>query len=87
MIPRTALHDGNTVFLAEEGRLARRRVQVARFRYDEAVIGAGLRPGDRLVVSVLSAPIVGMKLRALETGSQTMDGGGARDGFPPDGRN
>ena len=67
VIPRTALHDGNTVFLAEDGRLAQRQVQVARFRHDEAILSAGLQPGDKLVVSVLSAPVVGMKLRALET--------------------
>lgn len=69
VIPRTALHDGNTVFLAEDGRLARRQVQVARFRRDEAILSRGLQPGDKLVVSVLSAPVVGMKLRALETES------------------
>ena len=68
-IPRTALHDGDAVFLAEDGRLVRRQVQVARFRHDEAILGGGLRPGDKLVVSVLSAPVVGMKLRTLETAS------------------
>ena len=79
VIPRTALHDGNTVYLVEEGRLARRQVQVTHFRYDEAVIGAGLQAGDRLVVSVLSAPVVGMKLRPLEDASRAADGeGGGR---------
>ena len=66
VVPRTALHDGNTVYLLEEGRLARRQVQVTHFRYDEAIISAGLQAGDRLVVSVLSAPVVSMKLRPLE---------------------
>ena len=66
VIPRTALHDGNKVFLAVDGRLAQRQVEVTRFRHDEAVLGAGLRAGDKLVISVLSAPVVGMKLRAME---------------------
>ena len=87
VIPRTAVHDGNTVFLAEDGRLARRQVQVARFRHDEAVIGAGLQAGERLVISVLSAPVVGMKLRPLEAGPQTTDGGVASERMSPDGRN
>lgn len=54
--------------------LARRQVQVVRFRHDEAVLGAGLQPGDKLVVSVLSAPVVGMKRRALETASPSARG-------------
>ena len=87
VIPRTALHDGNTVFLAEDGRLARRQVQVARFRHDEAVIGTGLQAGDRLVVSVLSAPVAGMKLHPLEAGPETKDVGVTNEREPSDGRN
>ena len=87
VIPRTALHDGNTVFLAEDGRLARRQVKVARFRHDEAVIGEGLQAGDRLVVSVLSAPVAGMKLRPLEAGSQTKGGEVVDERETSDGRN
>ena len=64
VIARTALHDGNTVFLAEAGRLAKRQVQVARFRHDEAILSGGLQRGYKLVVSFLSAPVVGMQLRA-----------------------
>ena len=73
-IPRTALHDGDAVFLAEDGRLARRQVRVVHFRHDEAILGGGLQPGDKLVVSVLSAPIVGMRLRILETAAPSADG-------------
>lgn len=73
VVPRTALHDGDMVFLAEDGHLARREVRVARFRHDEAILSAGLQQGDKLVVSVLSAPVVGMKLRALEAAPQPAD--------------
>ena len=66
VIPRTAVYEGNTVFLAEDGRLARRQVDVRLFRHDEVVLGAGLQTGDKLVVSVLNAPVAGMKLRATE---------------------
>lgn len=66
VIPRTALHDGNSVHLVSNGRLARRQVEVLRFLRDEAILSAGLQTGDQLVVSPLSAPVIGMKLRALE---------------------
>ena len=66
VIPRTALHDGNSVYLVTDGRLARRQVQVLRFLRDQAILSAGLQSGDQLVVSPLSAPVIGMKLRTLE---------------------
>ena len=87
VIPRTALHDENSVFLAEDGRLARRKVEVARFRHDEAVIDAGLHAGDRLVVSVLSAPVTGMKLRPLEVGTREKDAGVTNEREASDDRN
>ena len=66
VVPRTALHDGNSVLLVTAGRLERRRVEVLRFLRDQAILSAGLQAGDQLVVSPLSAPVIGMKLRALE---------------------
>ena len=77
VIPRTALYDGNKVLLAEDRRLAQRRVEVARFQHDEAVLSSGLRVGDKLVVSVLSAPVVGMKLRAMEAEPPSTGAAGA----------
>ena len=70
VIPRTAMHDDSAVYLASEGRLARRQVEVLRFLGDQAIISAGLQSGDRLVVSPLSAPIIGMKIRPLEVESE-----------------
>lgn len=66
VVPRTALHDDNTVYLVSAGRLEQRRVEVLRFLRDQAILSAGLQAGDQIVVSPLSAPVVGMKLRALE---------------------
>ena len=66
VIPRTALHDDSAVYLVSNGRLERRQVEVLRFLRDQAILSAGLQAGDQLVVSPLSAPVVGMKLRALE---------------------
>lgn len=71
VIPRVALHGGQTVFLAQDGVLATRRVHVLRLLRDQAIITAGLRPGDKVVVSPLTAPVVGMKLRPLEVAPPT----------------
>ena len=63
--------------------LARRQMQVVRFRHDEAVLGAGLQPGDKLMVSVLSAPVVGIKLRALGTVSPSARGRAVSERLSP----
>jgi len=70
VIPRTAMHDDRAVYLAIEGRLARREVEVLRLLGDQAIISGGLQSGEQLVVSPLSAPVVGMKIRPLEVESE-----------------
>jgi multidrug efflux pump subunit AcrA (membrane-fusion protein) len=71
VIPRTALHEANTVFLVHDGILTRRPVQVLRELRDQAIITAGLQPGDKLIVYPLTTPIEGMKLRPLEIEAPT----------------
>ena len=72
VIPRTAMQDDGAVYLAVEGRLERREVEVLRFLGDQAIISAGLQSGERLVVSPLNAPIIGMKIRPHEVESEPM---------------
>lgn len=53
---------------AGEGeRLSFRQVRIARLAGDEAVVTAGLSPGDLVVVSPLEAPVDGMAVRAERT--------------------
>ncbi len=66
VIPRMALHEQNTVFLAHEGTLAIRSVHVLHVQKGQAIITAGLQAGDKLVVSPLTVPVMGMKLRLVE---------------------
>jgi RND family efflux transporter MFP subunit len=66
VIPRIALRDNQTVFLAHDGVLEIRPVRVLRLLREQAIITAGLRRGDKVVISPLSTPVAGMKLRLLE---------------------
>ena len=62
-IPRGALRDDDHVYLMSEGgELEIRPVDVV-FRGPERVFAHGLRAGDRLVTTDLSAPVQGMPLR------------------------
>jgi RND family efflux transporter MFP subunit len=63
-VPRTALRDGDEVFVMEGEELQVRPVEVA-WRTDRSVyVAGGLDQGDRVVLSSIAAPVPGMKLRA-----------------------
>ena len=61
-LPRTALHDGNRVWLVDaDKKLEIREVTVVR-RAPTDVYVRGLAPGDLLIVSRIAAPVAGMEL-------------------------
>ena len=69
-IPRYALRDGDTVWVFREpGELEVRKVSVARLSEGEAIVGAGLAEGERVIVSRIDAVTDGMKVRQVEEGS------------------
>ncbi len=72
VIPRSALQPDQTVFVAVNDALAIRPVQVLHVQKDRALLTAGLRAGEQLVVSPLTAPVVGMKLRSREVAPETL---------------
>jgi RND family efflux transporter MFP subunit len=74
-VPRAALRDGDTVWLAEASdTLAIRRVEPV-WRGPEAVLLRDhLESGDRLILSDLSAPVAGMALRVEASGSPSEGG-------------
>jgi RND family efflux transporter MFP subunit len=64
-LPRTALRDGQRVWIMnEEAALEIRDVQVVWRNRDSVLVRTGLREGERLVVSELAAPVAGMALVA-----------------------
>jgi len=75
-IPRSALHDDRFVWIATpKGTLAIREVDVVWRDASDVIVSAGLKDGERLIVSNLSAPINGMKLRIEgEPSSDAKDG-------------
>jgi hypothetical protein len=61
VVPRHALHL-DRVYLVDGDRLVIKPVEIESLLPDYAVIGAGLAPGDRVVVSDLVPAIDGMRL-------------------------
>ncbi|MCA9604410.1 MAG: efflux RND transporter periplasmic adaptor subunit, partial [Myxococcales bacterium] len=69
-IPRAALHAENQVHLFGGGSLALQDVDVV-WRDDESVLVRGLTSGDELVLSTVSPPIEGTRLRRAEPEPET----------------
>ena len=62
-IPRTALRDGETIWMAGEGDTLRIKPVDTVWRDDRFVLIAdSLDPGDRLIVSDLATPVAGMRV-------------------------
>jgi RND family efflux transporter MFP subunit len=71
-VPRTAFRDNSRVWvLADDGSLDIRTVDPVWKDEDSIVVRKGLKPGERIVMSDLSAPVQGMLLTGVD------DGGGA----------
>ena len=63
-VPRRYIHDGSQVWLMDEnGRLRISTLQPMYAGKDEVLVTEGLRSGERLVTSEISAPVDGMELR------------------------
>ncbi len=78
-IPRAALHVGDEVHLFGDGALAIQTVEVA-WRDDESVLVRGLGQGAELVLSTVSPPIAGTRLRrAEESPAPTASAGSATE--------
>jgi RND family efflux transporter MFP subunit len=72
ILPAGALRDDGTVWVMNDEHLVIRRVEVVRRTREEVVIGEGLAPGDKVVLTHVAGASEGMKLRSRgETALQT----------------
>ena len=68
ILPRQAIQPDNSVYVVNSGKLSKKQVQVARWAGEEAMIlpDGGLSEGDRVVISTMSKPVIGMSVEAIE---------------------
>jgi RND family efflux transporter MFP subunit len=64
VIPRSALHQGDVVWVVNDGRLHFREVDVARVQGDEVTLQNGLENGEIVAITQLEAVTDGMAVRA-----------------------
>jgi RND family efflux transporter MFP subunit len=67
VVPRSALReDGRLLLVDAEDRIRLREAEVLRMDYEQAVVRAELKPGERVCVSPLQAAVAGMLVRPVE---------------------
>jgi RND family efflux transporter MFP subunit len=71
VIPRAALRPGDIVWVVAEETMHFRKVDVALFEGDKAVLRSGLESGEQVAVSTIKAPTDGMKVRSVSAGEKT----------------
>lgn len=65
-LPRAALRDGGRVWLINDGHLRIEHVSVVWKTRDTVLVASGVAEGDRVVTSLLNAPVPGMALRIAD---------------------
>ena len=69
-IPRSALHEGDKVYIFNDGKLDIREVSVVWRRENTVLVADGVTSGEQLVTSRIAAPLPGMKLRVPAEGDK-----------------
>jgi len=73
VIPNNTIYQGAYVYIVENEILRRREIEIAWQNNDEAVIGAGLEPGDILVTTALGQVTSGIRVTIVgEQGERRM---------------
>ena len=65
-LPETALHGTDTMYVVEQGRLARRTVEVVAFEGNDVIVGTGLVDGDRVLTTRLSNVEDGLRVTVAD---------------------
>jgi RND family efflux transporter MFP subunit len=80
-VPRQAIHEGDLVYVFDDGELDIRPVEIAWRQPDSVLVRSGIEPGERVVTSPVPTPVAGMKLRRTE--GDGADGERRAEGLAP----
>lgn len=85
-IPRTAIREGNRVWvLSEDSKLDIRQISIEATAPETVYVSEGLKTGDKLITSDIPTPVEGMDLRESKGANGGPDAAGAqgKDGSTP----
>ncbi len=64
-VPRTAIYDGSTIYIIENGRLAGRQVEIVGSLEEDFLVRGSVKAGDRVVGTRLTRPGNGIKVKEI----------------------
>lgn len=73
-VPWRALREGDEVYVFRDGKMQIQPIEIAWQTPEALYVAEGLQDGDRLVISPISNPVDGMKLRRAEQVRQSQGG-------------
>jgi RND family efflux transporter MFP subunit len=84
-VPRRALRGMDQLLLVDgDDRLRLRTVGVLRADQDRIYVGSGLAAGERVITTVIEAPVEGMQVRVVDAGGATIAAASADAAQPAD---
>ncbi len=84
-VPDTALYDNDTVYIAVDGKLEERKVDIAAFEGETALVTSGLNAGDEVLTTRITEVSAGLNVRR-EGDPAPEKTSTAKNGPPPTGR-
>jgi RND family efflux transporter MFP subunit len=82
VIPNQTIYQGSYVYVAEDGILRRRDIDIAWQNDEEAIIAAGLEAGDKLVTTSLGQVTSGIRVSIIGENNNDQRQGPGRRGAP-----
>ena len=65
IIPRHIIDNESSVFVIEEGKLAREKIEVLTFQKDNAIVSKSIPSESKLITTILQKPLIGMKIDSI----------------------
>jgi len=75
IIPSATIYQGSFVYLVEDGLLRRQEVTIQWQNSEDALVSAGLEPGNQLVVTTLGQVTSGTRVLIVGDDKKTVSGG------------
>ncbi|MFD0917056.1 efflux RND transporter periplasmic adaptor subunit [Pseudahrensia aquimaris] len=89
-VPVTAIYGSDTVYVAVDGKLEERKVDVAAYEGEDAIIATGVNEGDQILTTRITEVSAGLAVRTEEEANAPQppreEGAPSADGGPPTGR-
>jgi RND family efflux transporter MFP subunit len=65
VIPRHLIDNEQNVFIIEEGKLARKKVEVLKYQQNNAIVAESIPEESKLITTILQKPLIGMKIDSI----------------------